>query len=119
MLRAILRLEGDDRAALRPRPAGLAAVEPDRVGPLGEAAGAKVEESLPTLNARVLSFPEVKRDPSRAGRERDLEKIKEDLAQDPAVESVKYNYLLELAYTPDDPKFHDQWGLRLPGFEST
>jgi thermitase len=83
---------------------------------LDEEAGAEVEENLPALDARLLAFPEVKRDPSQNSREQDLERIKEDLAQDPAVESVEYNYLGRLAYTPDDPKFRYQWGLKKPGF---
>jgi thermitase len=84
---------------------------------LDENADAEVEEDLPELDARLLAFPEVKSDPSRDSREQDLEQIKEDLAQDPAVESVEYNYLGRLAYTPDDPKFRYQWGLRKPGFQ--
>jgi thermitase len=84
---------------------------------LDEEAGAEVEQDLPELDARLLAFPEVKRDPSRDSREQDLERIKDELAQDPAVESVEYNYLGQLAYTPDDPKFRYQWGLKKPGFQ--
>ena len=83
---------------------------------LDEEAGAEVEQDLRELDALLLAFPEVKRDPSQDSREQDLEQIKEDLAQDPAVESVEYNYLGQLAYTPDDPKFRYQWGLKKPGF---
>jgi thermitase len=90
---------------------------PDRaVETLDEEAGAEVEEDLPALDARLLAFPQVKRDPSRDSRERDLERIKEDLATDPAVESVEYNYIGRLAYTPNDPKFRNQWGLKKTGF---
>jgi thermitase len=85
---------------------------------LDEEAGAEVEEKLPEIDARLFEFPEVKEDPSRSSRERDLERIKADLAQDPAVESVEYNHLLELAYAPDDPRFGGQWGLKVPGFDS-
>lgn len=77
---------------------------------------AEVEEALPALDARVLEFPEIKDDPSRTSREEELERIKEDFAKDPAVESVEYNYIGKLAYTPDDPKFRRQWGLKKPGF---
>jgi thermitase len=84
---------------------------------LDEEAGAEVEQDLPELDARLLAFPEVKRDPSQDSREQDLEQIKEDLAQDPAVESVEFNYLGRLAYTPNDPKFRYQWALRKPGFQ--
>lgn len=77
---------------------------------------AEVEEDLTALDARLLEFPEVKDDPSRSSREEDLERIKEDLAQAPAVESVEYNYIGRLAYTPNDPQFRRQWGLKKPGF---
>ena len=85
---------------------------------LDEEAGARVEEKLPEIDARLFEFPQVKSDASRSSRERDLERIKDDLAKDPAVESVEYNYLLELAYTPNDPRFGDQWGLKVPDFDS-
>ena len=84
---------------------------------LDEEAGAEVEQDLPELDARLLAFPEVRSDPSQESREQDLEQIKEDLARDPAVESVEYNYLGKLAYTPDDPKFRYQWGLKKPRFQ--
>jgi len=83
---------------------------------LDEEAGAEVERYLPELDARLLVFPEVKREPSRNSRERDLEQIKDNLARDPAVESVEYNYFGQLAFTPNDPKFRYQWGLKKPGF---
>jgi thermitase len=83
---------------------------------LDEEAGAEVEEKLPELDARLFEFPEVKGDPSQAAREQDLERIRQDLASDPAVESVEYNYIGQVAYTPNDPKFRHQWGLKKPGF---
>lgn len=76
----------------------------------------EVEEALPELDAQLLEFPEVKNDPSRESRERDLEQIKDNLAQDPAVESVEYNYIGRPAYTPNDPRFKAQWGLKKTGF---
>ncbi len=79
---------------------------------------AKVEENLPEIDAQLLEYPEVKSEPSQAARERDLEQIKEDLETDPAVESVGYNYLCRVAYTPRDPRFKYQWGLKKTGFES-
>ena len=85
---------------------------------LDEEVGAEVEEDLPEIDARLLDFPDVKSEPSQATRERDLEQIKEDLENDPAVESVGYNYLCRVAYTPRDPKFKYQWGLKKTGFES-
>ena len=78
--------------------------------------GAEVEEKLPEIDAQLLEFPEVQDEPSQEARERHLEEIKEDLEDDPAVESVEYNYLVRLAYTPNDPKFQRQWGLKKTGF---
>ena len=83
---------------------------------LDEEVGAEVEEKLPEIDSRLLEFPEVQDESSQDTRERDLAQIKEDLADDPAVESVGYNYLVNLAYTPNDPKFKKQWGLRKTGF---
>jgi thermitase len=85
---------------------------------LDEEAGAEVEEKLPEIDARLLEFPEVKDDSSERSREQDLERIKADLARDPAVETVEYNYLLELAHVPNDPRFGSQWGLKIPGFDN-
>jgi thermitase len=85
---------------------------------LDEEVGAEVEENLPEIDAQLLEFPEVQSQPAQEARERDLEQIKEDLEDDPAVESVGYNYLCRLAYTPNDPRFSSQWGLRKTGFES-
>ena len=88
------------------------------VDSLDEEVDAEVEQRLPEIDARLLEFPEVQDEPSDEARERQLEQIKEDLEADPAVESVGYNYLVRLAYTPDDPKFTNQWGLRKTGFEN-
>ena len=91
---------------------------PDKaVESLDEGVGAQVEEKLPEIDARVLEFPEVQDEPSQEAREQDLSQIKEDLENDPAVESVGYNYLVRLAYTPNDPKFPRQWGLKKAGFD--
>jgi hypothetical protein len=85
---------------------------------LDEEVRAVVEETLPEIDARLLEFPKVQDEPSQEARERDLEQIKEDLEDGPAVESVGYNYLCRLAYTPNDSKFKNQWGLRKTGFGS-
>ena len=90
----------------------------DAVEALDEEVGAEVEENLPEIDARLLEFPEVQGEPSQEARERDLERLKADLEADPAVESADYNYLVRLAYTPDDPRFSNQWGLRKTGFEN-
>jgi thermitase len=85
---------------------------------LDEEVGAEVKENVPEIDAQLLEFPEVQSEPAQEARERDLEQIKEDLEDDPAVESVGYNYLCRLAYTPNDPRFRYQWGLKRTGFES-
>ncbi|MDQ3792818.1 MAG: S8 family peptidase, partial [Actinomycetota bacterium] len=85
---------------------------------LDEEVGAEVEEKLPEIDARLFEFPEVQGEPSQEARERDLQEIKQQIESDPAVESVGYNYLVRLAYTPNDPRFRKQWGLRKTGFEN-
>ncbi len=85
---------------------------------LDEEVGAEVEEKLPEIDARLFEFPEVQGEPSQEVREQDLQQLKEALEADPAVESVDYNYLVRLAYTPNDPRFRKQWGLRKTGFEN-
>jgi Subtilase family len=84
---------------------------------LAEEARGEIEGHLPTIDARLLEFPEVKGERSREVRERVLARIKEDLESVPAVESVDYNYLRTLSFTPNDPGFDEQWGLIKAGFE--
>lgn len=76
----------------------------------------EIKEEIPQLDTQLLEFPEVKEEPSEESREDLLEQKKEDLAQDPAVESVSFNYIFEGAQVPNDPQFKDQYGLRKPGF---
>ncbi len=89
----------------------------DAVESLAKEARGKIEGHLPAIDARLLEFPEVKGERSREVRERDLARIKENLERDPAVESVDYNYLRTLSFTPNDPRFNEQWGLIKAGFE--
>ena len=84
---------------------------------LAEEARGEIKGHLPAIDARLLDFPVVKGERSRDVRERDLARIKENLERDPAVESVDYNYLRTLSFTPNDPRFDEQWGLIKPGFE--
>jgi thermitase len=84
---------------------------------LDEEAGAKVKGKLTAIDAQLLVFPKVKGESSGEVREKDLAKLKERLERDPAVKSVDYNYLRTLSYTPDDPKFDEQWGLIKPRFQ--
>lgn len=84
---------------------------------LDEEVGAEVEGALPRIDASLFEFPEVEVEPSGEVREEELADIKTELEQDPAVESVDYNYLRTLSYAPNDPKFDEQWGLITPRFE--
>ena len=88
-----------------------------RVESLDEEAEAKVKGKLPAIGARLLMFPKVKGESSGEVREKDLARIRDKLERDPAVESVDYNYLRTLSYTPDDPRFDEQWGLKRPRFQ--
>lgn len=72
----------------------------------------QVEEELPVVDAQVLSFPEVKNEASEAGRELALQQEKATLEADPAVESVSFNYFYTASYTPNDPRFDAQYGLK-------
>jgi thermitase len=78
----------------------------------------KVEETLAEIDVQVVEFPEVKDETSQAAREQDLGRAKAELEQDPAVESVDYNYLMEADYTPNDPRFGDQWNLKRADFDA-
>ena len=78
---------------------------------LEQEVGGEIEGQLPAIDARLLEFPEVKGEHSRDVREWELAEIKADLERDQAVESVDYNYLRTLSYTPNDPRFDEQWGL--------
>ena len=104
-----------------PYAAGELIVTYDEEAPLGAVESlpeeARVEGQLPAVDARLLEFPEVKGERSREVRERDLARIKENLERDPAVESVDYNYLRTLSFTPNDPRFDEQWSLIKAGFE--
>lgn len=70
-----------------------------------------VEENLPSVDAQLLDFPEVKQEASRNARENLLEEKKQELERVPEVESVDYNYLREPNFIPNDPQFFRQWNL--------
>lgn len=76
-----------------------------------EVAG-EVADELPVADTQVVEFPEVKEEGSEKAREETLEQKKAELEQDPAVAAVDYNYVRELFYVPNDPKFGAQYGLR-------
>lgn len=83
---------------------------PEAVDAVGREFGAQTEERLPQINARLLSFPEVKNERFQEARQQSLARIKQALEQNPVVEAVDYNYLREASYTPNDPRFDEQWG---------
>lgn len=84
---------------------------------LDEEVGAEVEENLSEVDAKVLEFPEVKSERSEEVREEDLEQARQELERAPAVENVYYNYVRTASFTPRDPLFRRQYGLKKPGFE--
>ena len=65
--------------------------------------GAKVLDKFPQLDSRLVSFPEIKNEPSKEAREQALEEKKQELEQDPNVEAVGYNYLRWAAGSTNDP----------------
>ncbi len=79
--------------------------------------GGRSVENLEEQEARLVSFPEIKEEGSEAARERALERARQVLEGDPRVVAADYNYIREASFTPDDPRFDAQWGLRKPGFE--
>jgi len=74
----------------------------ERVKEVGRRFEARAEEAVPGIDARLLSFPD---------GEGSLARIKHTLQENPAVESVDYNYIRVPAFTPDDPRYGEQYGL--------
>ena len=81
-----------------------------------ERAGGRIEEEIEPLNAAVVALPEAEKQPPGEARKRALERAKEKLEAAPNVASVEYDKLRTPSYTPNDPSFTRQWGLKLPGF---
>lgn len=88
-----------------------------KVGEVKQEAKAAVEEEFPEIDTQVLEFPSLKNEGAQKVREQDLERKKKALEKDPAVASVDYNYVRTGSYTPRDPRFRYQWGLKKSGFE--
>ncbi|MGI8910396.1 MAG: S8 family serine peptidase, partial [Rubrobacteraceae bacterium] len=84
----------------------------ESVNGVGQRFEARVEDTVPEIDARLLSFPEVKSEQSRDTREEGLAQIKQTLEENPAVESVDYNYVRRPTSIPDDPRFDAQYGLQ-------
>lgn len=75
------------------------------------ASGARTAENLPA-RTRLLSFPDIQREYSEKARERALQRKLDGLRDDPDVEVADYNYIYKAAtFSPNDPRFGDQWGL--------
>lgn len=85
---------------------------PDITEILPEQAQAEVADDLPLVDTQVIELPGIKDEASENVREQSLERAKERIADDPAVEAVDYNYVRRFSYTPNDPRYRDQYGLR-------
>ena len=69
----------------------------------------EVEEGLPEVGAEVVSVPGARASES-------LRQAKEKLEGEPGVAAVEYDHAREAAYSPNDPGFPEQWGLKKTGF---
>ena len=76
-----------------------------------EASGGEVEEAIPEIDAQLIEFPGVKDEPTERRREKLLNRKREQLEQEPGVESVSLNYIYKGSFTPNDPLFGDQYAL--------
>lgn len=80
--------------------------------------GARTLENPPGPELRLVSFPAVEEESSEEARESELEQKLQDIEEESRVEAADYNYVREVSFTPDDPRFGEQWGLtkaRFPG----
>lgn len=73
--------------------------------------GARTEEKFPQIDSRLVEFPEIKDQGDRGAREQALERRKQALERNPAVESADYNYIVEGSYVPNDPLLNNQYAL--------
>lgn len=89
--------------------AGINAAAADR---LPEETEGEIEEEIPEIDTQVVEFPEVNNEATEQEREELLQQKKEKLEKEPAVQSVSYNYIYKAAYTPNDPEFDAQYGLK-------
>lgn len=80
------------------------------------AGGAEVEDSIPALDATVISLPELDGPLARKIEKRVVSQVKEALARNPLVESVELNHHREAApLIPDDPRLNGQYYLNKIG----
>lgn len=70
---------------------------------VAEDADASVKDSIPDLDARLFSFPEIKQRADEARQKRALEQAREELEDDPRVQSVSYNGIVRASFQPNDP----------------
>ena len=119
----VVRPGVDDDPAGAPYVAGelLVAYEPGTSEEVEEAvarrSGARPLKDLPG-ETRLVSFPEIRREPSEAARERALAQELRDLENKAKVEAADYNYIRKASFMPNDPRLDNQWGLtrtRFPG----
>lgn len=81
---------------------------------------AKTREVIPQLNARVLTFPDIKKKDSRAARLRAMKRTKRAYERNPIVDVVDYNYRhhstrSRIARTKGGGSFGGPWALRQIG----
>ncbi|MDP8973760.1 MAG: hypothetical protein M3N45_11480 [Actinomycetota bacterium] len=85
----------------------------------------EAKKNFPTIDAQLLSFPDVKNERAEEPREQALEEKKTALEEDPNVEAVDYNHLIKPDQvgpsrdsnsigwpdmTPNDQFYGQQWG---------
>ncbi|MGF1470586.1 MAG: S8 family serine peptidase [Rubrobacteraceae bacterium] len=78
--------------------------------------GARVGGKVTEIDARLLAFPEIKKERSENAREKGLERKKAELEEDPGIAHVEYNYVRSTFDRLKDPEFSRQWGLRKASF---
>jgi len=78
---------------------------------VAEDAEGRIQDSIPDLDARLLSFPEIKERSDEGRQEQALEAAKEELEADPRVESVSYNGIVRASLRPNDPDVYRQSGV--------
>jgi subtilisin family serine protease len=77
--------------------------------------GGRFFDSIPSLGADAVEFPQVAKNPTRQA----TESIINSLKQDPNVEYVEPNYIYTTSFTPNDPGLGQQWAWsRIQAFQA-
>ncbi|MGI8538802.1 MAG: S8 family serine peptidase [Rubrobacteraceae bacterium] len=79
---------------------------------IASSAEGTVAEELPSVDAQLLDFPEIKNVASQENRERLLEEKRREIESDPSVKAADYNYRRTSLAVPNDPRFDEQWNMR-------